>query len=687
MKKLIHTGYFKEVFRQLKVAGLVSAGILMIGNISMLLSYSTNTYTVGMIPGAMTIGSSMMAFVYIMGLVLTLMAFGWLNKRSTSDFYHSIPITRTQQYFSTVAAILLWMFIGVTAYALVNVLIYVITDSPCNYLLYLGVYVNMLIGAIEVVGAVSLACAISGTRFVNLVAACIILFLPRFLLTVLSIFIVNTPGGDGLYPASICWLFDPNYNLFGSPFGLITNELGMGGTYSFAKIPAMIYSFVYSAGLVVLGWLLFKKRKSEAAGIPTTNKVFQTIIRVAFGLPLLLVLAYMIASRSYDFDELIVPGVLLILFAFVFYCLYELISTKSIKKMAKAMPMFLVCIGIGALYLLIPKLIVKAAHSVDLKPENIKSYQICNDDKGFIGDIFDSFISYNSYKNIMEPEIKYTDEQGIKVISDAFNRWKNSGESGGFTVKINRKFGAPIKLDLYLTPIEESKIENIQTSNPEYKKICTEIPEGKKYVYFENLPRSCAAEVEKTFIEEYNSLSEGDKAIVSFQNMGNGPSITMLGCKGAKNYSNAYQLNDRLPNTRKAFYKAMNEANAEKTMKTLSELSKITEETDESNEFDIAITGAAELSFSSWEYLYSDTSPEKKNEYMEVIRILASGTPNHEGAPQNTVMVSGYWFTDYRSNTIGMTAITLSDADIARLNEIAADLFAYDYADQVEYLE
>ena len=682
MNKLIHTGFFNEVFRQLKVAGLVSAGILMIGNVSKLLSLLTSSIPPSVMPGAMSLASSMMAYVYIMGFVLTFIAFGWMNKRATSDFYHSIPVTRTQMYFSTVAAILLWMFIGITAYSLVEVLMYLLTDSPFNYLLYLGVYINMLIGAVEVVGAVSLACAISGTKFVNFVAACVILFVPRFLLTVLSGFILVTPGGDALYPAKMCWLFDPNYNIFGCPYGFITNTFIKGGEYSFANVPAMIYTLVYSAVLVFFGWRLFKKRKSEAAGIPTTNKAFQTIIRIAFGIPLILVLDMLILTENYDLRSLLVPGVLLILFAFVFYCLYELISTKSAKKMAKSMPMFLVCLGIGVLFLVVPKLISKAARSVELRPENIKSYQIVDESDSILG-MVDGLISNKDYRSIAEGEIKYNDPEGIKTVSDAFNRWKRTGESGSFPVKINRKIGAPIMIDLDLTQFEFSKIDTIRTTDPEYQRSTLEIPEGKKYFVFSDLSKAQAKELGRIFLEEYNSLSDGDKAFLISDMYNEGDNVRVLGCVGAKNYVNVYELNNKLPKTRAAYLKAMNEANAEKTMKALSDICKQIDEAGSSEgsypNYWIYIGGAVQTSFDAFEFNYDEENSGMTKKLEEAVRILASGKPDTEADPANTVTVKGYFYdnSDFIRGTMGTTSISLSDADIERLLEIAEEVNSY----------
>ncbi|MBO6061019.1 MAG: hypothetical protein J6P98_02745, partial [Clostridia bacterium] len=380
MNKLFHSGYFKEIFRQLRVAGLVSAGVLMLNNATSAFSIVfglLDDFT--SIPGGMQLALPLMEYAYIMGLVLTFIAFGWMNKRSAADFYHCIPITRKQIYFSSVAAILLWMFIGMTAYAIVHALIYLVCGAPFNYLLYLGVYLTMLIGAVEVVGATAIACSISGTRFVNLIAAVVILFIPRFLLTVMSGFVMIKDST--IVSAFITPLFDPNYNVIATPYSIFTSDL-LKVSVTFGNPLAMLWNLVYALILIVLGAVAFQKRKSEMAGVPT-GRGFQAVIRTAVGVPLLLVLDLIVigrdSSRIFDFGsaaDLVLPMVVLLILSFVFYSLYELISTKSAKKMVKAMPLFVICLAIGALYLVLPGLICKAENSIKLDASNIKSYSV-----------------------------------------------------------------------------------------------------------------------------------------------------------------------------------------------------------------------------------------------------------------------------------------------------------------------
>ena len=72
MNKLFHRGYFAEIFRQLKVAGIVGAGVLMANNISsffMVLTGRSDIFN-SAIPSGSMLMLPMLSYVYIMGLVL-----------------------------------------------------------------------------------------------------------------------------------------------------------------------------------------------------------------------------------------------------------------------------------------------------------------------------------------------------------------------------------------------------------------------------------------------------------------------------------------------------------------------------------------------------------------------------------------------------------------------------------------
>ena len=508
MKPIIHRGYFTEVFKQLKTAGIVMSCILMMFNIAPLitnLSARLNNRLLP-VPSASSMATVMMLFVYIASLVLTFIAFNWLNRRSTSDFYHALPIKRSRIYWSTLLAVALWIAIGVTGYALVHAFLYLVTGTPFNYVVFLCVYVNMLIGIIQVVGVVSLACALSGTRFVNLFSAVAILLTPRALLMILALFI--NLQSSFLPVTRIFFLFDPSYNIFATPYMTLIGSFAdtLGNSYiaspDFCSILAMLYSLVHACLLAFLGCIAFKRRASESAGMPMRSRFLQGAIRTAFGLLPLLLLALLILNASF------VPlaAAFLILFSFTVYCLYELISTKSAKRMLLSMPLYTICIGIAALYLFVPKLIVKAASLVKADADSIASFELVTID------------SYDQYFDPSLSGIRIDDPEAVRICADAYQRAITSSHFDAvkrYTVRIHRKNGSDLIRNLAFTVADTNRLADLLEQNEAYREKRASYPDGTIYYQSENMRFSEAREVAAFFRTEYEALSEKDRIAVS----------------------------------------------------------------------------------------------------------------------------------------------------------------------------
>ncbi len=709
MNKLFHKGYFREIFRQLMVPGIVSAAILMLTNVSSALSLLPSIFlmqstSIMTIPSGITLAYPMMFYVYIAGLALTFTAYNWLNKRSQSDFYHAIPVTRNQIYGSSFAAIMIWMLIGLTAYASVHAFLYVITGMPFNYLLFLCVFINMVIGAVEVVGAVSIACAISGTRFVNFFAAVVILFMPRFMLTVMSEFIREAAPAMLDNIASQGILFDPSYNIFGTPYAAILETL-RSTTYSlsFAKLPAMLWSFVYSCLLVFLGGVAFHKRSSETAGMPAKSKLFQGAVRTAFGLPLLLIFMYLLVSG----DATLIIGVVLVLFAFIFYCLYELISTKSMKKMAKAMPLFFVCVGISLLYLVIPRLIIRIENSVKADADNIKGYYTVEEGEGLMSVLMG--MGDSSYSSIKLGSVEITDPESVGIIAKAYERTKSYSDSNYFAdgngnwmlVKIDRKMGRDIVRDLFFTESEIQKLYENADKNEEYAKYESEFPKGKRYFSVSGLTKKEAIKLAEIYEEEYESLSPeirmqlktnafagleglfdaGTEYTTGWRRVS--ASLKVSGCVGPRNYSEAYVINDKTPRALGMYLSIINEKNGQEGQEILREIKTWFETGNNGDDRYFSISsGLGEMHYYNTVYSNYETAKLPKDtdpEYYEILEILTSAKLADETDVEKAFMVNvtAAWHesNDPRSMLFGSERtvfLKLSDEDYLRIAELIA---------------
>ena len=269
------------------------------------------------------------------------MLFNFLNHRNASDFYHAIPDTRGSLYISYVAAIMTWIgaIIGIST------LLSVISVSllPTYYIIWSEVpkALFLIISAcVLVMGGISIALGLTGTRMSNLLVTLIILFLPRVFVTVVMYIL------EGMMPF-VAWeystsLFNPRYDLIaGLPIALLSgiNPFRYGGSGVYSLILGLLY--------LAAGYVIFVRRKSESAGHAAISPKLQGVFRLAVSLMICLLPMYYITECWVDLDYLDGETLFIILVFYVIavlaYFIYELMTTGKLRAFKK------LCRGIGIL--------------------------------------------------------------------------------------------------------------------------------------------------------------------------------------------------------------------------------------------------------------------------------------------------------------------------------------------------
>lgn len=696
MKHFIHRGFFTEVFRQLKTAGIVMACILMLFNVGTFFTNVTAMISGRLpdIPSDSLNAVYMMLYIYVASLVLTFIAFNWLNHRSTSDFFHALPIRRTQMYRSTFLAIVLWIVIAITGYAAVHALLYLATGMPFNYLSYLCVFVNMLIGIVHVVGIVSLACALSGTRFVNLFSAAVMLFIPRALLLVLAGFTYYEARFLPVLRTS--FLFDPSFNIFGTPYISILG--GAAGLISgnhmtivrFTDPVAMVYSLVHACVLAFIGMLAFRHRPSEAAGMPMRSRIIQGVIRTAFGLPLLLVVVFMLLTDSFDISA----TVILVLFSFTFYCLYELISTKSAKRMLRSMPLFAICVGIAALYLFVPKLIGKASAAIPLESDDIRYITIEDSD-------MTSYYSLKTtYENLCARSVRLDDPITLKSVERAYRRTVNKDPylaDRTVTVRIHRKNGGSILRHLDFTLPEYEALMRARSQDAQFAEQKKQFPKGVHYFSAPGLTVAEANEIGRILEEEYAGLDQSI-GVTTKENAQLSKiyyRIKLCGVLGIDSYYNEYEITNLTPKAAQRYTELLF-AKYNESLKDEIRLGRKWLDDGMDAPFSIQLGNIAVIDAQDAYYnvgIRRDDGrldPIPKNEipeYVELYEMLLHAEPTDRMEEGVTLVLDSHYsqelltlFSDYSGSRFYVT-VKLTDEQVARIIEIV-DM--YDYKSNID---
>lgn len=279
----------------------------------------------------------LMAVLYIITPIMSILLFRFMHKRSSSDFYHSIPVKRSCIFFSYMASIVTWVTIIILVFSTTLCLMTTIflpeyvLDMP-NIIMY---NVNMIIACVLMAGVFGIGLSITGTVFSGYVTSMIILIAPRLLIA----FFCNMIAGlnPQIISDGMAFFTRNDCNMALSPIMYIFNEGYYG--YNVSSIPYMGFGFgtIYSIFLAVIylciGLLAFTKRPSEAAGKAYSHKIFNFITKLSIGYVITLFIVYIMVETEEYFST-----TYLIIFAFALLAMfvYEVILSKSIKRGLKS---------------------------------------------------------------------------------------------------------------------------------------------------------------------------------------------------------------------------------------------------------------------------------------------------------------------------------------------------------------
>lgn len=347
-QKLLNGRLYLDMLRQLMLMGCILAAACILITLLPPLVYAVTWSTTDSIQVSIkAITPALWGFLYLGGAGLVYLAFSWLNQRNACDCYYALPNTARTTWLSTFAAVATWIVGIVTATVTLGYLGYAAAGIalPLTYFPKLLAY--FAIGTLQVAAATTVAVSLTGTRFSNLVVTALILFLPRFLLTMVGFGVLER---SRMIPASeLSFLLNPRYNIAAVPLTLFSTIMNGGA------IPELIgfgWGDLYSAILALLyaaaGLVLHEHRRAETAGSSAPCRLLQHIYRSALTIPFLSVLAFAAAAEYerllYYMSHHFAITATLVLVAALCYFAYELMTSKRFQNLLTTLPLFLVLI-------------------------------------------------------------------------------------------------------------------------------------------------------------------------------------------------------------------------------------------------------------------------------------------------------------------------------------------------------
>jgi ABC-2 type transport system permease protein len=379
MKNIFNKKLFSDGMRQLRTIGIMGLIIFCLETVFIVIGNNMNnaewiaSYTAGRI----TISGSaaqtalnmpevctllelhpiLLAAIYILVPVMVLYLFGFMNRRNSSDFYHSIPVKRECIAVSFLAAIVTWLCIIVlVSTALCCILTLFTPYVAINMYSVLTTTLATLAGSVCMLAAGFLAMSITGTYFSNIAVSVMLLIFPRGLITFFTVMMSSLVQ---VLPLSLGGILDYNLNIVVG--NVISLFISGDALYPMTHLVPSLYTLVLAIVYFVIGMYAFKIRKSETATMPASNRHLQNIYRlippVCICLLPIAAICQLILRRHEMFGGTNAMNlfyiVLFYFIAVIAYFLYELISTRKIANVMKSFKSLWALVAFNVLFVII----------------------------------------------------------------------------------------------------------------------------------------------------------------------------------------------------------------------------------------------------------------------------------------------------------------------------------------------
>ena len=326
---------YLESIRKLSRVGLVLFALSLVASAVVSIQYCTAQYHSN-VPGMTQMFSPLIAFIYAGGVVLAMEGFSFLNKRSDSDFYHSLPVSRAKLFWAISLAALTWIAATVLGSVLLTVIVYTLTKTAYVQLFALVAVPFFTIAAMMVFASGAVAMSLTGTVITGLGLTVLVFGLLRFVQFAIARGIVaNTQIISWL---DLPWYLTPVTNIATGQIAQLLRPMLRQTLYSPFN---MLYSMAIAVGELFLAQVLFQRRRSELAEHGAKNTAMQTVFACAAVIPVVMLFASgIIRQRNPSIPILI--GV-----AVGIYVIYQIVVLRTARKVLLSLPWLLVPLAVG----------------------------------------------------------------------------------------------------------------------------------------------------------------------------------------------------------------------------------------------------------------------------------------------------------------------------------------------------
>ncbi len=519
MKRIFSLKLYVEGLKRIKIAGIAAAIAVILLNAAIpLIGILENRRMYGMtsILGwsvtsvepyeFLPFGLLMLAF----GAVFAFSMFSFLNERNRSDFFHAIPHKRICVYLSFIAAIFTWIFAILTVSAGVNALLYGFSKfHSVNFSVVIVTPLVLMLASIMIAAFMTLAMTLTGTVISNSLIFVLLLLFGR---TIGQIFVTALRELAPIISQGTSFLNYLEFE-FSLPFALLSGD-------GFANLPLIIYTVFVTLLVFAAGAVCYVRRRSETATKSAPSKLLQHVYRSAISLPFFL---FMVVSIIVDGFDASVQLLLLIL-ALLVYCIFELMTTKKIKSLVKALPMLVIPILLSGIFtgavFIARNAVLNQVPSVD----EVESIGKKSSISSYLDPTYrelrtqDTFIDAEEAKEI----VLHALERNIDNIRNNRSVWYPIEENGEkvdictrITVQIRLENGRTLSRYIGMTEKEYERLMSLMLESYDYLEAYFGLPTSREidslYMRSYEFSKDEVKRLWASFLLEFSSLSREEK--------------------------------------------------------------------------------------------------------------------------------------------------------------------------------
>lgn len=482
-------------------------------------------------------------------------SFRFLNKRNTCDFYHSLPYKRITVYCSFFLGALTWVAAAAVIPFLLAFVLYLV--FPFTTVLVgpsLLAFLAFLVCLLFLCGASALAMSMTGTAFSNFAVFCILLLeVP----TLAATFKLALQAVVPVFDMSRTVLAYLTYDKF---LPLMILKSGTSNTVSYDGWSVAIYA-VLAVTFIVLGCLAYIRRPGEMAGTPA-RPAWQSVWRNCVSAPVffvgmsMLLRVFMPGVVAQSRIYFAVAALACICAAFGAAVLYELLSAGNLRSIVRLLKHFLWLFAAGAVFV-----VAALGFRIGVLSKKTEKSDIVSVRFSESGNTLLDYFHTASYEDLVTQEAFYTDPELIGFVYDAYTESVAACRRGEFDtygpvhgslqsdhyqpvyVTIRTRHGSFTRL-LRIPGLRYETMLKRKYDSDEYVKASVTLPPSRSVSSVTLSGAGNAEKIWKIFREEYEALSEAEKAAykTDVQNS-NGEWVfcfRLIGVYGGGYYENTY---------------------------------------------------------------------------------------------------------------------------------------------------